>query len=170
MRADAVNGYVSELSVYTGKTAGAPEKNLGGKVVMDLTENLRNKGYHVYIDNFFSSVSLMISLLKVGIYSCGTLRADRKGSPQDLKQMAKKGSKTRGESKTRQFQNVTVSVWQDTKPVLAIATKMDSVIRTQKDGSRNEYSSPKSISLCNMYMGGVDLNDQLRGYYHVRLT
>ena len=48
MRADAENGYVSELSVHTGKTAGAPEKNLGGKVVMDLTENLRNKGYHVH--------------------------------------------------------------------------------------------------------------------------
>ena len=94
MRADAENAYVSELSVYTGKTEGAPEKNLGSKVVMKLTENLRNKGYHLYFDNVFSSVPLMISLLKVGIYSCGTLRADRKGIPDDLKQMAKKGSKT----------------------------------------------------------------------------
>ena len=67
---------------------------MGSKVVMKLTENLRNKGYHLYFDNFFSSVPLMISLLKVGIYSCGTLRADRKGIPDDLKQMAKKGSKT----------------------------------------------------------------------------
>ena len=32
MRADALNGYVTELSVFTGKTAGAPEKN----IIMDL--------------------------------------------------------------------------------------------------------------------------------------
>ena len=28
---------------------------------------------------------------------------------------------------------------------------------------------PQSVSLYNKYMGGVDHNDQLRGYYHVRL-
>ena len=36
MRADAENGYVSELSVYNGKTEGAPVQNLRSKVVMKL--------------------------------------------------------------------------------------------------------------------------------------
>ena len=48
-------------------------------------------------------------------------------------------------------------------------TKADSVLRRQKDGTRIEFSSPESVSLYNKYMGGVDLNDQLRGYYHVTL-
>ena len=67
MRADAINGYVSDLSVYTGKTRDAPERDLGGNVVRTLTTNLVNKGYHIYFDNYFSSVSLLISLLKVGL-------------------------------------------------------------------------------------------------------
>ncbi len=60
------------------------------------------------------------------------------------------------------------------KPVVIIATNSDptikdEVLRRQKDGSRHVIPSPTSISLYNKYMGGVDLNDQLRGYYHLRL-
>ena len=88
--------------------------------------------------------------------------------------MSKKGSKTRGDSETRQYKNITVSVWQDTKPVVVTSSNSDpkatdTVQRKQKDGTRTDISSPTSISLYNRYMGGVDLNDQLRGYYHVRL-
>ena len=41
--------------------------------------------------------------------------------------------------------------------------------RKRKDGSRQSYSCPTSVALYNQNMGGVDHNDQLRGYYHVRL-
>ena len=83
----------------------------------------------------------MINLLKVGLYACGTLRADRKGFPIDLKQMAKKGSKTKGDCKTRQYDNVTVSVWQDTKPVLVTATNSDPT------GSAQEPIKRRSVQL-----------------------
>ena len=43
------------------------------------------------------------------------------------------------------------------------------VLRKQIYGTRIELPSPTSLFLYNKYMGGVDLNDQLRGYYHVRL-
>ena len=49
MRADADNGYVSQFSVYTGKTGDKPEKNLGGNAVRSLTNKLENKGYHIII-------------------------------------------------------------------------------------------------------------------------
>ena len=174
MRADAVNGYVSEFSVYTGKVKDAPGA-LGGNVVRALSENLQHKNYHLYIDNFSSSVALMINLLKLGLYSCGTLRVNRKGFPSDLKSMAKKGTSTRGESKTKQFKNVTVSVWQDTKPVVVIATNSDptestTVLRKLRDGTRKQFASPTAIDLYNKNnMGGVDFSDQMRGYYHFRL-
>ena len=88
--------------------------------------------------------------------------------------MAKKGTSTRGESKTKLFKNVTVSVWQDTKPVVVIATNSDptestTVLRKLRDGTRKEFASPTAIDLYNKYMGGVDYNDQMRGYYHFRL-
>ena len=43
------------------------------------------------------------------------------------------------------------------------------VQRKSKDGTKNTIPCPQSIQLYNQYMGGVDKNDQLRNYYHVRL-
>lgn len=58
MRADGIDGYVSDLSVYTGKVGDRAKKDLGGIVVRKLTKCLENKGFHVYFDNYFSSISL----------------------------------------------------------------------------------------------------------------
>ena len=43
------------------------------------------------------------------------------------------------------------------------------VTRKKKDGTCIAIRSPQSVALYNKFMGGVDYNDQLRGYYHVRL-
>ena len=42
------------------------------------------------------------------------------------------------------------------------------VRRTQKDGSSRDVPCPLAIKVYNRFMGGVDKNDQLRGYYSVR--
>lgn len=51
------NGYLQAFDVYTGATEGATE-GLGASVVKRLAKGLRKKGYHLYFDNFFSSVDL----------------------------------------------------------------------------------------------------------------
>ena len=38
------------------------------------------------------------------------------------------------------------------------------VKRRQKDGSRIEVSCPEAVHVYNKFIGGVDRNDQLRGY------
>ena len=139
-----------------------------------LTQHYVNTFRHVYFDNFFTGVGLLLDLLKSGLYACGTIRSNRKGFPKDLKPVVKKGMKERGDSQTRQYNNLTVSVWQDSKAVSVAATNGDAtvdvqVLRKKKDGTRTPVKCPQSISLYNKYMGGVDHNDQLRGYYHVRL-
>ena len=171
--ADAVNGYVTAFEIYTGKKAKV-ERNLGANVVKTLAMHYRNTYRHVYFDNFFTSFGLLIDLLRSGLYGCGTIRTDRKGFPNMLKMIAKKGFQDRGDSKTLQCQNVTVTVWQDSRTVTAAATNVDptqtvEVMRKKKDGSKVAVKCPQSIALYNKYMGGVDHNDQLRGYYHVRL-
>lgn len=128
----------------------------------------------MYFDNFFSSVDLLMDLRRNGLYSCGTLRSNRKGFPATLKPLMKKGFKTRGDSKTCQSEDLTVALWQDSKPVLVIATNSDpltstTVERKAKDGTKNIIPCPQSIHLYNRFMGGVDKNDQLRNYYNVRL-
>ena len=172
--ADANTGYVSAFDIYTGKKGSTTEKGLGATVVKHLCERLYNSYRHIYYDNFFSSVDLGLDLLRSGLYSCGTLRSNRKGFPKDLKPLVKKGLPRRGDSKTYQQGNLTVSVWQDSRPVVTIATNADpttttSVARKNRDGTTNSYTCPHSIAAYNHYMGGVDRNDQLRGYYHVRL-
>ena len=137
---DSNNGYISDFFVYTGKEGRSTKHNLGGKVVLKLSQGLEKKGYHLFFDNFFTSVSLLIDLSKRGLYTSGTLRRDRLGFPKDLSEKAKKCFKTRGDSETRQYNNITVSVWQDNKPVVVAATNSDPttsslVTRKQKHGT-----------------------------------
>lgn len=91
-----------------------------------------------------------------------------------MKAHVKKGFKDRGESKTviHQNSNLTVSVWQDNRPVVVIASNSDhtvstSVIRKNKDGTSHTIPCSSAVALYNKYMGVVDCNGQLRGYYRV---
>lgn len=89
----------------------------------------------------------------------------------------KKGLSNRGDSCVRQCEKaelLSVSLWQDNRPVVVVATSCDpsgstTVQRRLRDGTQVTVPSPLSIRLYNKYMGGVNLNDQLRGYYSVRL-
>ena len=110
MRADSLTG--REIS---------PERGLGARVVKDLTRSLVHKHHHILCDNFFTSIGLFQELHKEGLYATGTLRSDRRGFPTELKVQAKKGFPMRGESESRQSTLLTVSVWQDTKPVTVFA-------------------------------------------------
>ena len=171
---DAKNGYVSEFEVYTGKKANTVEKNLGANVVKTLTKSYIGTFRHIFFDNFFTSIALLLDLLKSGLYGNGTVRTNRKGFPADLKILAKKGLGERGKSKTYQHGNLTATVWQDKKPVPVVATNSDptlptQVLRKNKDGSKSVVVCPQSQEKYNEFMGGVDHSDQLRGYYNVRL-
>ena len=80
----------------------------------------------------------------------------------------------RGGSVFRQSGNLVATAWKDNKVVNVVSTLASPndhtfVNRGQKDGSRIPVPCPVCIFLYNRYMGGVDLGDQLRGYYHVRL-
>ena len=184
--ADSKTGYVNNLEVYKGKDGNKCESGLGSKVVKKLCSNIENRYHHVYFDNFFASVCLLIDLLKVGTYACGTLRSNRVGFPQCLKPFVKKGLPSRGDHRSCQMKkaegvsapssasSIAVSLWLDNKAVVVVSSNCDpsattQVSRRQRDGSAMSVDCPLSVSLYNKFMGGVDLNDQLRGYYNVRL-
>ena len=78
---DSHNGYIHEFQVYTGKE-GSGEKQLGKRVVKDLTQHLKKKHHHVY---FFTSEQLLSDLAKDDIYACGTARKDCRGFLPALK-------------------------------------------------------------------------------------
>ena len=115
MLASPANGYVHELDVYCDKSDGMyGEHGLGYGVVMKLTEPYHNRGHHVYYDNFFSSVNLLIGLLEKGTYACATTRSNRRGYP--LKDV---GKLRRGESKFLQSSDCSTvaCAWQNKRTV-----------------------------------------------------
>ena len=141
--------------------------DLGGSVVTRLTWGLVGKAYHIFIDNFFSSVALCNQLLLDNIYCTGTLRPNRRNFPPDLKDAAKRGLARRGDLKMRQDGNVCVCVWQDTRPVTFMSsghnpTYTKDAARKRRDGSIVHVNCPLSIIDYNKYMGGLDLGDQYR--------
>ena len=85
--ADRNNGYVQRFNVYTGPSGEESDNDsgLGARVVKNLTSHLKGKYHHVYCDNYFTSSRLFLALLEDGIYACGTVRANCKGYPEDLK-------------------------------------------------------------------------------------
>ena len=84
MRADSHNGYICDVDVYTGKEDSV-ETALGSKVVKKLSQQLVGGNYHLYFDNYFTSIPLLEDLLEDGLYACGTFRRDRKGVPDAIK-------------------------------------------------------------------------------------
>ena len=87
--ADSSNGYVWNWRLYTGKEVNAPESPLGlaHRVVLDLhnDDRLRNKGYRIFMDNFYSSPALFQDLKEERFEARGTLRTNRRGIPEELK-------------------------------------------------------------------------------------
>ena len=82
MCADASNGFVCNMQVYTGKKdGGGTEHRLGYRVVRDLTPPFLNKNHHVFADNFLTSIPLACDLLRDNTYFCGTVHFNRRGFP-----------------------------------------------------------------------------------------
>jgi hypothetical protein len=160
------------MEVYLGKQVGQAVdrgKGMAYGVVSRLTQPLRGKGYHIYMDNLFTSVRLMKHLLRKGLYACGTMRDNRKGYPQELKNATRL---QHGEAKMKQDGNLVACCWRDKKNVNFLSTNGDptqqhEVLRRQRDGQRVAINCPDPARKYQKYMGGVDRCDQLRGKYPV---
>lgn len=74
-------GYVFQFQVYTGKEEDVTEVGLGGRVVKNLSDSLKNMNVHLTFDDFFTSSTLLEDLHKHGIYATGTIRSNRKDLP-----------------------------------------------------------------------------------------
>ena len=80
----------------------------------------------------------------------------------------------RGEFAFCQQGNLTATVWKDKRQVTILSTISDPattqhVQRRQRDGSRVLVPCPEAVAVYNKFMGGVDMGDQLRHYYCVRM-
>ena len=173
-------GYAIQMYPYAGKDDNYNKDiGLGGPVVITLMSKLPtvpNSNYHVVMDNFFTSPSLLRLLKGNGVAATGTVRANRtENAPlqavDDMKKEARGSSDVVNDNKS----NVTLVRWKDNKVVTVASTlygkePMKRACRyiRDKDG-RVEIDQPNSISIYNKTMGGVDRMDQNIGAYMINI-
>ena len=112
----AKSGYLYEFNMYVGKK-GNTELGLGESVVLSLCQKLNDTYCYVFFDNYFTSPTLLVKLLEMGIYATGTVRANRKHMPilkQD-KEMS------RGEHDWFSANHLSVIKWMDNKSVILLS-------------------------------------------------
>ena len=79
----------------------------------------------------------------------------------------------RSDSVTVQKRKIAACTWQDNKAVTGMFTNCrpastGTVLQCLRDGSRKQLPCPQAIINYNLFMGGVDKDDQSRGYYMLK--
>ncbi|XP_068728265.1 piggyBac transposable element-derived protein 4-like [Montipora capricornis] len=140
--AESTSGYVLGSKVYTGKEANVVQKDLGKRAVMLLMEPFLDKGYYVFMDNYYTSVGLFEELEGRKTLACGTVRSNRLGLPKDICDLKAKEVKSlkRGESLYRLKDTLTCVTWCDRKPVSVLGT-----VPTSEDDSGVVERSTKTL-------------------------
>ncbi len=148
--------------MYTGKNK-SPEVGLSEAVVTQLTRKITGRNIRLYMDNFYTSPSLLIKLRKEDIFCTGTVRQNRKNMPKDFlddKRM------TRGAVDARHCDGMFAVKWMDNKAVHLLSTisssnEMITVRRRQKGQMEKvNVSCPTMIRDYNNGMNGTDVMDQ----------
>ena len=167
--ADSRTGYTYNFDVYEGKGTLAYFGSLAYQVVMRLLCDLFGQGYHLFVDNFYTSVDLFRDLVDKGVRACGTVLANRRGFPVGLKNVKEweKGVQ-RGESRWERDGDILAMQWKDNKTVSFLSTiheanKQGMVHRRSKNNgvyTRLNIPQPDLVKSYNQNMGGVDQSDQ----------
>ncbi|XP_015436732.1 PREDICTED: piggyBac transposable element-derived protein 4-like [Dufourea novaeangliae] len=144
--------------LYTGKDtnygSNYPQEKQSTRIVLELTHDLLNKGYRIYLDNFYTSIHLAKLLCQNNTDIVGTMRINRVGIPSEIK--TKKLQKN--EHKVRFKDKLMVLKWKDKKDVLMLSSiHNDEKTMIEKRGRRQE--KPNVVLDYNKNMGGVDLGD-----------
>ncbi|KAJ1360664.1 hypothetical protein KIN20_038418 [Parelaphostrongylus tenuis] len=114
-------GYTYKMLAYADKNHNRAG-HLAERVVMTLMDDLLDEGRHLYIDKWFTSVSLAESLLRRNTYLTGMCKKNRIGLPKDIIQ--RKLSK--GQWAAKQKENgVMVLRWKDTQDIIILSTAHD---------------------------------------------
>ena len=167
--ADPANGYMLDIDVYTGKQNTPMPNGVGHHVVMKMATDFLDKNHHLYYDNYFASVKLAEDLLERSTYCCSTIRAGRRGWPQQFKPANIKRIDPGG-IRMRTKDHLVATVWNDKRKVSVLSTNAPATIVTAERrvrGGKHTINIPASVLNYNGHMFAVNLADQLRSYYAV---
>ena len=172
------SGYISGFDIYAGKrnrfSCDLVSKTLDPnctkttKVVMGLLErcNLLDKGYQIYMDNYYTSPELLEELYYRSTFACGTVRKNRKGLPNAV---SGPKFKKKGDMVFRRNGPLLALKWFEKRSVYMLTTIHDAVlVDTGKVTLENEKVwKPEAVHDYVKFMRAVDLGDQMMSYNNI---
>ncbi|XP_069819668.1 piggyBac transposable element-derived protein 4-like [Dendropsophus ebraccatus] len=168
---ESPTGYTCNFFIYEGRDRqlnppDCPDTvGVSGKIVWELMVPFLHKGYHLYTDNFYSSVPLYKLLHAANTGACGTVRKSRVGLPPEL--LSRRVE--RGASFALASENLLAVKWHDRKQVFMITTlHADTSVVVRGRGATTDSTKPACVWEYNRFMGGVDLSDQALQPYLVK--
>ena len=125
------------------------------------------QGYHLYFDNFYTSPSLCQQLLESAILSCGTMRVNRRGLPEDIKPAPRDGFR-QGDILFWKCGSLTAVHWKDKRAITAISTLHgnDVTIIPARRDEQTGVQNPTMIVDYNSHIGGICQTCRVCGYQH----
>ena len=167
---DSRSSYTVRVEVYKGVEEVRNEEGATYALVMRLIEgaNLLHSGYHLGLDNYFSSPKLAIDLFGAHTTCTGTVRKNRKG----LSPTVKSASLRNKEVCERRKGNLLAVAYKDgSKRPILISTKAKAGFSDVTNSKGKQRNVPNIVALYNASMGGVDMSDaRLYSYLSDRRT
>nr|XP_046216191.1 piggyBac transposable element-derived protein 4-like isoform X1 [Oncorhynchus gorbuscha] len=171
--ADSRNGYTCDFNVFMTKNPSASGKGESYDVAMNLLKvPYLGTGYHIYVDNFFTSTTFFRDLYKKKLGACGTIREICVG----IRENSMPARAEKGTIRWLRDGELLFTKWMGAQPVTmcttihkAFAGEQVKIRKQSKNGSWTTQCIPvpEAIKPYNKYMGGVDLSDSLIKCYSV---
>lgn len=120
---------------------------------------MHDKGYHLYVDNEYTNVTLFQYLFEHSTQACGTICSNRKGYPEPRKgypEPVKQAKLKRGEVIAMKFK--------DKRDVPMLTTIHN---EEMTPGRNDAHEKLKCIVDHNKYIGGVEHTNQLLQPYEI---
>ncbi|KAK7097638.1 piggyBac transposable element-derived protein 4-like [Littorina saxatilis] len=156
---DSSTGYVFHFEMFCA------DRRLSNKpydVVMRLMVPLMDKGYQLFIDNYYCCPKVCEDLSARGTMVCGTVRRNRVGLPKEM--CAADVNLEKGAIDYRRKGSVVVCRWKDKKDVFMLSTMHRPSLRMIQ--ARYELKrKPLAVIDYISNMAGVDHSDQLISYF-----
>ena len=164
------NGFLYNCDVYTGASKDKEEdESTVDSVLKSLTEDIQTEyPYHLFADNFYSSIPLALKLLEKKIYYTGTLKENRKYIPKELKEFELRNKGDCAWISSRR--GLVLIKFLDTKVVYFVTTAHTGCERAILDRKNDKGAIiariiPKVADDYNQNMGRVDQHNQYTTYY-----